>query len=285
MHDAMTMEPNIVMLLLVIVLLLYGLKYFLFRKNVKRQMDQVMRTLTQGTTILNHSIKNEVQKLRYLSERIKDYVNDNKPEAALQSIDSLFTITDHIHNMVGRIKEKTDDIVLIEENNRLIPLIDSTVASLQPMIENNNITICKEYQYDVELVCDPLHVREVFNNICLNAIEAIRSNEGSLYIRTDRIKNDVFVEVADNGIGIPEENLVKVLEPFFTTKKNSTNYGLGLSYCDRVMKQHGGSLIIVRSEMNKGTTVRLCFPKKRIVNLSRIDRKQAAGVTAYVEQN
>ncbi len=76
----------------------------------------------------------------------------------------------------------------------------------------------------------------------------------------------VSVEISDSGKGIPPEILPRIFEPFFTTKKSLAHRGLGLAWVYGIVTNHGGS-VAVRSEVNKGTTVRVYLPaQKKIVH-------------------
>ncbi|UUZ94170.1 HAMP domain-containing histidine kinase [Paenibacillus sp. P25] len=97
-------------------------------------------------------------------------------------------------------------------------MIDSILASVKPLHENG-VRIVKQYDVDGTLICDELHVREVLNNVCLNALEALPPKNGFLHIGTQMCKGDLYIVVKDNGHGIPKENLDKIFDPFFTTKK------------------------------------------------------------------
>ena len=77
------------------------------------------------------------------------------------------------------------------------------------------------------------------------------------------------IEFADTGVGIPPENLEKVMEPFFTTKEEGKGTGLGLAICRRVVQEHHGT-IQIDSEVGKGTTVRIVLPVKNGTNVERL---------------
>jgi signal transduction histidine kinase len=113
--------------------------------------------------------------------------------------------------------------------------------------------------------CDPVHLQEALINLCINAIEAMEPGHGILKIRMTTSKRNVTIEIQDNGKGIPKEQFTNVFEPFYTTKKNPNHFGLGLSYCHTIIRKHSGTIKIVRSEINKGTTFALSFPKSRFV--------------------
>jgi signal transduction histidine kinase len=102
-------------------------------------------------------------------------------------------------------------------------------------------------------------------NLISNAAEAIEAGRGErvLTIQTQHLpeKECVSVSVADTGVGIPKENLPKLFEPFFSTKKKGKGVGLGLSVAYGIIQDHGGS-IQFQSEEGKGTTFTLEFPLK-----------------------
>ena len=101
-------------------------------------------------------------------------------------------------------------------------------------------------------------LHQLFMNILTNAIHAFEE-PGRIEIRGVTNVNVLNIEVHDNGRGISEEILKKIFEPFFTTKEVGKGTGLGLFICDKIIKEHGGS-IEINSQVGLGTTVRLSLP-------------------------
>ncbi len=105
-------------------------------------------------------------------------------------------------------------------------------------------------------------VRQAVNNLISNALDAMPKG-GTLLINTFMKElynvNFIVVEVADTGIGIPQEKLDKIFEPFYTTKEIGKGSGLGLSVCKKIMDEHCG-LITAESELSKGSSFKLFFP-------------------------
>ncbi len=96
---------------------------------------------------------------------------------------------------------------------------------------------------------DSAHLMQVFMNLILNAEEALREGNGGNIIITTQIDREWGkVSVADDGTGIPEENLERVFYPFFTTKQVGEGTGLGLSVCYGIVTAHGG---LIHAENNK----------------------------------
>ncbi|MEJ2286654.1 MAG: sensor histidine kinase [Desulfobacterales bacterium] len=106
-------------------------------------------------------------------------------------------------------------------------------------------------------------MKTVFNNILANAIKFSKAQSGPVRITIKQEPHYTVVQVIDDGIGIPPEELSFIFEPFYRVDKSrskvSGGYGLGLSLCKTIMDAHDGK-IEVTSEPGEGTTVSLFFP-------------------------
>ncbi len=135
--------------------------------------------------------------------------------------------------------------------------LDSTLK-----IAHNEIkykaTVIKEYSDIPPVECLASQLNQVFMNLLVNAAQAIET-QGIITVRTG-IKDDwVWIEVSDNGKGIPQENINRIFEPFFTTKPVGKGTGLGLSLSYGIIKKHGGRCE-VHSEAGQGTTFKVWLP-------------------------
>jgi signal transduction histidine kinase len=99
-----------------------------------------------------------------------------------------------------------------------------------------------------------------------NAIKYSQPDSAPIQISAKTDESYVVVRIRDFGIGIPEEDLAHIFEPFYRVDKSRTKdtggYGLGLSLCKTIMEAHGGK-IEVHSTLQEGTTVSLYFPLTR----------------------
>lgn len=139
--------------------------------------------------------------------------------------------------------------------------IDTLVRNVFTLFESQtnlrNITIHSELDHSLQIMCNPNEIKQVFINIFQNAIEAIGKN-GDIFIYLKNIfEEGVEIIFIDNGCGIEEERLMKIGEPFFSTKEKGT--GLGLLTSNRIIEKHNGT-IKIDSEVNKGTEVRVFLP-------------------------
>jgi PAS domain S-box-containing protein len=120
--------------------------------------------------------------------------------------------------------------------------------------------VIKEYDELPEVYCLPSQLNQVFMNLLVNAAQAIET-QGEVIIRTGLKESTVWVEICDNGKGIPADNLNRIFEPFYTTKPVGQGTGLGLSLSYSIVLKHQGR-IEVASEVGKGTVFRLVLPIK-----------------------
>lgn len=108
-------------------------------------------------------------------------------------------------------------------------------------ITGKNIKITYESSCKCFLKGDERQIEQVIFNIVLNAIQAIK-NDGEIRINTFIEKDFLNIIILDNGPGILEENLKNIFSPFFTTKPSGEGTGLGLFVCEKIVKDHGGSI-------------------------------------------
>jgi len=113
-----------------------------------------------------------------------------------------------------------------------------------------------------------IKLEELFLNLFINAMDAMPEG-GTLEISGWLAANEVIIQVVDTGTGIAEENLARVMEPFFTTKNVGQGTGLGLSICYGIMNLHGGSIEITPRHGVVGAQVTLKFPLNDNINQKR----------------
>lgn len=116
--------------------------------------------------------------------------------------------------------------------------------------------ICKEDVSEISLSIGL--IRQVFVNMIVNAMHAMNS-KGTLNIVLRQKEEGLEVDFNDSGKGIPEENLDKIFDTFFTTKEGGKGSGLGLSISKKIVERHGGT-ISVQSQVGTGTTFSIFLP-------------------------
>jgi signal transduction histidine kinase len=140
---------------------------------------------------------------------------------------------------------------------------------VEQKIRGKKIRLIKKlYPESLFVMGDSSRLEQVFINIIDNAIHAI-PGKGSITVSTRAEKKCIQTEISDSGTGIPEEHLNKIYDPFFTTKEVGKGTGLGLPISQAIVTDYNAS-IGVDSQINKGTTFTITFPKASGLNNGRI---------------
>ena len=149
--------------------------------------------------------------------------------------------------------------------------IDSTLN-----IVNNEVKykadVVKEYGDIPDVECLPTQINQVIMNIVVNGAQAIQGPRGRITIRTGERDGLVWIEIADNGCGIPPAIQSRIFDPFFTTKPIGTGTGLGLSLSYGIIQKHRGR-IELHSEEGKGTTFRIELPVRHVEGDEHAERQ------------
>lgn len=149
-------------------------------------------------------------------------------------------------------------VVRSQEEKNLESILENIVLLLGAQANLINVQIATEFESDIPLIkCDENQLKQVFINILKNALEAM-DNGGVILIQVKNIQpNKILIRFIDQGIGIPEEQIPKLGEPFHSTKEHGT--GLGLMVTNKIIEGHRGSMSI-KSKVNQGTTVDIILP-------------------------
>jgi two-component system, NtrC family, sensor kinase len=150
------------------------------------------------------------------------------------------------------------------ESKHLHKILQETFELMTHPIKILNISFLTDFRADPDLVfCSPNQIKQACVALIVNASEAVLEN-GEIVISTSNPDKDtVRFEISDNGIGIPEDDMLHTFEPFFSTKHNTSGIGLGLAIVHGIVKSHNGK-IEVKSELGKGTTISVTLPLIRI---------------------
>ncbi|MSR43451.1 MAG: PAS domain-containing protein [Pedosphaera sp.] len=143
------------------------------------------------------------------------------------------------------------------KNGSLNEIVCETLALLWPELENRGLTVTEQCARQLPAAfIDAAQIKQVLVNLIKNAMQAMTKG-GTLTLATGEGAQDVWLSVADTGGGIPQEQLSRIFEPFYTTKKKGS--GLGLMIVQRIVREHGGR-IDLESRVGEGTCFRIWLP-------------------------
>src|SRR5512135_2696753 len=185
-------------------------------------------------------------------------------------------VKEHIEQIVGSTRQGVKRVADIVQNLRgftrldqpaidrvnLHDAITSSLEMIRGRLGRHHIVVEQQFGDLPLVICAPAQINQVFLNLLVNALQAIEATSkegGRIEIRTRAAGDEVIVEVADDGRGIPAELLPRIFDPFFTTKAVGEGTGLGLSISHGIVSDHGGR-IEVESTPGQGSRFRVILP-------------------------
>jgi len=205
-----------------------------------------------------HEINNPLFPLRINLEHMLEDVDSDVPimkkdiEETLKSVERISRIVQRLLEFTGKDNSNQPDIESIDLND----IIDNVLSLSKKYLEYSKVDTVIELPDLPLLYANRDQIEQVFLNIIINASVAM-PNGGTLTISGRVADNTIILEFADTGIGIPEDMIDKIFEPFVSTKEDGTGLGLFISY--GIIENHQGSLD-VKSKVEEGATFIVQLP-------------------------
>lgn len=193
-----------------------------------------------------HSLQKSLDKSDEQTQTIIDIINDGVDRAA-QIVRSLSHFSRSGHKM--------------DEKCEVHEVIENCLVILHNKLKHKVEVIRDFAESPIIILGNDGRLHQAFLNILSNAEQAI-SEKGVIQIKTQNRTGEVIVTIDDDGSGISNSNLAKIMDPFFTTKAPGKGTGLGLSITYRIIEEHNGS-ITVTSTQDKGTTFEVRLPAQK----------------------
>ncbi len=178
-----------------------------------------------------------------------------------------------INEVLDMSKIEAGRVELDENNIDVTEVIESVVRMMASRAFNANVTITTQHDKNMPLLRgDSRLIRQILINLVSNAVKFSNSGGSIKLISRALMDGDLQIEVSDDGIGIPKDKISHALEPFgqihdasVVSRDNVPGTGLGLPLAKAMVELHGGTLML-KSDIGKGTTVLITFPRTRAVN-------------------
>jgi PAS domain S-box-containing protein len=225
-----------------------------------------MTSLGHIATGIAHEIRNPLSGINIYLKTLKDLLSESEtPEMTVKIINQIQSASRKIESIIKRVidfsKPSEPKFVPADINQP----IEEALALSSVALRKSDIRIESSLARDVpRSYMDPTLIEEVILNLINNAAEAMKNEEGDKRIEVASILEEdrIILRVSDSGPGIPPGLRAKVLEPFYTTKQSGT--GIGLSLCQRIVADHGGSIMIGTSKWSGAEFVIKLPVKKQI---------------------
>lgn len=241
-------------------------------KEIYNHVNQIERIASLGklSATVAHELNNPLEGIltysKLIIKKLNNNVDEQEKKKIIQYLELIASESERCGNIVKNLLLFSRSGETNISPNDLISILERSLMLINHHLQLNNIQLIKDFccRY-LEFECDKNQIQQALVAILINAIEAMPDG-GILTVKVNCEDNFVYIRITDTGIGIPQENLNKIFEPFFSTKAGGKGTGLGLSVVYGIVKQHQGR-IEVQSEVNKGTTVTLIFPKKVVAEM------------------
>jgi len=228
------------------------------RRRLQQQLFESEKLAAIGrlTASIAHEINNPLEAVKnslYLLRSSSDDSSNRFLEIAVKEIERVSHV---IAQMLG-FARGSGQVEWVQVND----LMEETLVLLDKKFKQSGTRVVREYSRDLpQLHARADQLKQVFLNLLLNAHQAM-GGKGQITLRTAAMdaaaQSSIFVEITDTGAGISDEDMNRIFEPFFSTRKKGT--GLGLWVTQDIVRHHGGR-IEVNSAMNRGTTFRIVLP-------------------------
>ncbi len=236
------------------------------KRELEGQLQQAEKSAVIGRlgSAIAHEIRNPLNYINLTLDHLRSRFAPVEPDQR----ETFVKLTSQLKAEVARINQQISDFLNYSRPAKVNPqpidvrtVIQDSLRIVEVQAAEKNIKIgVVEHENVPKIMGDPEFLRSVFNNLFINALQATDAGCGHLTVKImpDHSADFVKIEVADTGNGIPQDNLSKIFEPYFSTKETGT--GLGLAIVQKVVDIHNG-MIDVESKVGEGTRFTVRLPK------------------------
>ncbi len=241
---------------------------------VERAKADLLETLAGGIT---HELNNKLMPITSYAELMLEEAGDGASDDLREGCET-------IRESAFEAAHILEQLVLIANTHPvehaacdLTAAVREAVAALQPELDTAGVRLAADiHPAPLQIAGHEPHLRQVCVNLMRNAMEAMGSAANrELTLHLEKTEGGAILTVSDRGTGIAPDMLPRIFDPYFTTKE-SRSEGVGLSFCQAVVKQHGGDIRVV-SRMGQGTAFHVTLPVRPGVRVA-VEESPAASV-------
>lgn len=245
-----------------LILIVQSIKYFHFDFDEKKKelvIEERINGAALSSSILIHGVKNQLLSSEILINSLKELDavrGDEETRAKMEQLSEINSFMLQRLNVLYRSFIKINTVFKVVSSKELAELVRE---KLGPGLDFISYTV-----EDVKLLCDIELLSEALYNIIRNAVEATEKlDERSVDVTIRNLRAKVLITIKDNGKGIAKKERKNIFNPFFSTKNSQTNWGLGLSYANMVIRKHRGTIQFETTE-GKGTVFLIDLPRLEV---------------------
>jgi signal transduction histidine kinase len=228
--------------------------------HLTRQADRLgsLATVGMAWTMAAHEINNLLTPVANYARLA--LANPQDTELTQKAMNKSILLTEKATEILQRVMLLAGQKDLEKRDVTVKSLIDDVFACVGRDFHKDRIEVDVQIPEEIIIDADGPSIRQVLMNLILNARQAMLVRGGELRVRSYQTQEAVWIEIMDTGQGIPRDTLKKIFDPFYTTKADGPNNGIGLAFCRQIIEKHNG-LMTVESEVSKGSCFKIYLPK------------------------
>ena len=238
--------------------------------QAQNELINIERIASLGKLSLSvaHEINNPLSGILIYTKLVhKQLLNQNldatKKESILKHLNMIENETKRCGDIVKGLLDFSRKDKNFFEDKHIHVVLHETSDLMNHSMKIAKISFITDFSAKSDLVyCSPNQIKQACIAVLVNASEAVLENGEVIFKTYNPDEEHINIEIADNGIGISEEDISHIFEPFFSTKHNERGTGLGLPIVHGIIQTHDGK-ITVKSETGKGTIISISLPLKR----------------------
>jgi len=218
--------------------------------------SEKLAALGQLAAGIAHEIRNPLTSINILIHSLTKYFHSE--DSHREDLNVIEEEIDRINQILDRFLRFAKPAPPLLERTEVASIFEETLQLIRPRMEKQRVHVQKELQDLPMILMDREQIKQVALNLLLNAVQAMPKG-GTLMLRGQNSKDGqwITISIQDSGVGVPNEDMNKLFDPFFSTKEGGI--GLGLSIAHRIIDQHHGK-IEVESDPGKGTLFTIWLP-------------------------
>jgi len=227
------------------------------RLEEQKKRNEKLSAMGELASGVAHEIRNPINAIGMIAHRLSREFAPNDDSAEFASITGVLkSEVERINKIITQFLSYAKPLELQKKKNVMTDFFNELYLLFKEEAEQKNITFTVQAKEKSTVVFDPELMKQVLMNLLQNAFDATPNN-GTISLATEVIGNSFSINISDSGRGISEQNLSKIFNLYFTTRKDGN--GLGLSIAQKIVNQHNGT-IYVTSKVNEGTTFTITIP-------------------------
>jgi len=230
-------------------------------KSVEEQLARKEKFAAMGEMLAGaaHELNNPLTAILGVADLLRERASE---QSAQRQIDLILQQARRASSIVQNLLTLSRSPLPGRSRIQVEQLVNQALLNRRSLLVQKNITVKNDFPPGLPPIDgDPKQLLQVFLNIIANAEQSISGakSQGTLEVSMERVDDRLRISFADDGAGIPAENIRKIFDPFFTTQRPGGNSGLGLTICVAVLKEHGGT-IEVESTLGAGARFDVFLP-------------------------